>query len=86
MSWLDNNGERIELFGAGGGQLVADRLRTKLLGQVPISITLREGSDTGEPVVDAHPEDSSAKAILEIAEIVAKTKTPLLGRRLKLSV
>ncbi|MCX8530012.1 MAG: P-loop NTPase [Rhodoluna sp.] len=85
MSWLDQGGERIELFGSGGGQLVADRLRTQLLGQVPISIKLREGSDEGKPVVEAQPEDSAAKAIEEIAQIVAKTKTPLLGRRLKLS-
>jgi ATP-binding protein involved in chromosome partitioning len=85
MSWLEQNGERIELFGSGGGDLVAKRLGAKLLGQVPLSIPLREGSDTGKPVVTEHPEDPASRAIKAIAESIAATKTPLLGRRLKLS-
>ena len=85
MSWLEQNGERIELFGAGGGQKVAERLGAKLLGQVPLSIPLRKGSDEGTPVVAEHPEDPASIAISEIAETIAQTKTPLLGRRLKLS-
>jgi ATP-binding protein involved in chromosome partitioning len=85
MSWLEQNGERIELFGSGGGELVAKRLGAKLLGQVPLSIPLREGSDLGKPVVTENPDDTAAKAIKNIAESIAATKTPLLGRRLKLS-
>jgi ATP-binding protein involved in chromosome partitioning len=85
MSWLEQNGERIELFGSGGGELVAQRLGAKLLGQVPLSIPLREGSDIGKPVVTEHPEDPAARAIKAIVESIAATKTPLLGRRLKLS-
>jgi ATP-binding protein involved in chromosome partitioning len=85
MSWLEQNGERIELFGSGGGELVAQRLGAKLLGQVPLSIPLREGSDTGKPVVTENPEDPASRAIKAIAESIAATKTPLLGRRLKLS-
>jgi ATP-binding protein involved in chromosome partitioning len=85
MSWLEQNGERIELFGSGGGELVAKRLGAKLLGQVPLSIPLREGSDLGKPVVFENPDDPAAKAIKNIAESIAATKTPLLGRRLKLS-
>jgi ATP-binding protein involved in chromosome partitioning len=85
MSWLEQNGERIELFGSGGGELVAKRLGAKLLGQVPLSIPLREGSDLGKPVVTEHPEDPASRAIKAIAESIATTKTPLLGRRLKLS-
>jgi ATP-binding protein involved in chromosome partitioning len=85
MSWLEQNGERIELFGSGGGELVAKRLGARLLGQVPLSIPLREGSDLGKPVVTEHPEDPASRAIKAIAESIATTKTPLLGRRLKLS-
>lgn len=84
MSWLDANGLRIELFGAGGGRTVADLLETQLLGQIPISVALREGSDSGVPVVTT--EDGAANAIREIAEKVAATKTPLKGRRLTLGV
>lgn len=86
MSWLETGGERIELFGSGGGETVAERLKTNLLGQVPLSIALREGSDTGQPIVATNPEDPAAHAIGEIVETIATTKTPLLGRRLKLSV
>ena len=86
MSWLENAGTRINLFGEGGGAQVAKRLGTQLLGQIPLSVALREGSDAGEPVALTNPADSAASAILEIAEQIAKTKTPLQGRRLKLSV
>ena len=58
MSWLDlPDGTRMELFGAGGGQSVADSLaastgtRVPLLGQVPIDQQVREGGDAGAPVV-----------------------------------
>ena len=58
MSWLDlPDGSRMELFGSGGGQAVADSLavatgtRVPLLGQVPIDQRVREGGDDGRPVV-----------------------------------
>jgi ATP-binding protein involved in chromosome partitioning len=84
MSWLETNGERIELFGAGGGQTVAEFLGATLLGQIPISVALREGSDAGVPVVTK--DDVAAMAIREIAEKIAATKSPLKGRRLTLGV
>ena len=58
MSWLDlPDGSRMELFGSGGGQAVADSLSTStgtkvpLLGQIPIDQQVREGGDDGAPVV-----------------------------------
>ena len=86
MSWLQQGSERIELFGSGGGQAVADRLNAPLLGQIPLSIPMREGADQGQPVVDANPSDSAAQALGALAEKIAATKTPLAGRRLKLSL
>ncbi len=93
MAWLEqSDGTRLDLFGAGGGELVASRL-TKLsgspvevLGQVPISMALREGSDAGSPVVLEHPQDLAAEAILSIAEKIAADQLGLSGRRLKLSL
>jgi ATP-binding protein involved in chromosome partitioning len=93
MAWLvQSDGTRLDLFGAGGGELVASRL-TKLsgspvevLGQVPISMALREGSDAGAPVVLANPDDLAAEAILSIAEKFAADQLGLSGRRLKLSL
>lgn len=93
MAWLEqSDGTRLELFGAGGGELVASRLaklsgaEVPVLGQVPISMALREGSDAGSPVVLDHPQDVAAEAILSIAEKIAADQLGLSGRRLKLSL
>jgi ATP-binding protein involved in chromosome partitioning len=93
MAWLEqSDGTRLDLFGAGGGELVASRLAklsgspVEVLGQVPISMALREGSDAGQPVVLANPDDSAAEAILSIAEKIAADQLGLSGRRLKLSL
>ena len=93
MAWLEqSDGTRLDLFGAGGGELVASRLAklsgadVPVLGQVPISMALREGSDAGSPVVLGHPQDSAAEAILSIAEKIAADQLGLSGRRLKLSL
>jgi ATP-binding protein involved in chromosome partitioning len=74
MSWLDTpGGERVELFGAGGGRAVAENLEAALgapvplLGQVPIDPLLREGGDTGRPVVGTHPDSPAARALTGIA-------------------
>lgn len=85
MSWLENSdGSRLEIFGAGGGEAVAKHLESNLLGQVPISIELREGSDSGKPVVLASPETAGAKAIIGIADQLAQVKLDLKGKRLPL--
>lgn len=93
MAWLEqSDGTRLDLFGSGGGELVASRLAklsgaaVPVLGQVPISVALREGSDAGSPVVLEHPQDLAAEAILSIAEKIAADQLGLSGRRLKLSL
>jgi len=71
MSWFTgDDGTRYELFGAGGGQELADRLEVPLLGQVPLLPELREGGDTGRPVVVADPDSEAAVAFRTIAERV----------------
>ena len=91
MSYLDQAGERIELFGSGGGELVAKSLselsktEVPLLGQIPISIPLREGSDSGNPLLGQENNDPAALAIEEIAQTIAGAGRELAGRRLPLS-
>lgn len=92
MSWLEQAGERIELFGSGGGQEVANRLAAlsgasvPVLGQVPISIELREGSDNGKPIVLSDANDPAARVIGEIADKMAAQRLGLQGKNLKLNL
>jgi ATP-binding protein involved in chromosome partitioning len=72
------SGEHFELFGAGGGQSLADELEVPLLGQVPLTMSLREQADGGLPVVFANPQDSASQAITQIAKrLVAMTPVEL---------
>ena len=59
-----------DVFGTGGGALLADELDVPLLGVVPLDPLLREQGDLGEPIVAAHPDAGSAQAIVAIAEAI----------------
>jgi ATP-binding protein involved in chromosome partitioning len=56
-------GERYQLFGEGGGYLLAEELDVPLLAKVPLTMALREQSDAGIPVVLSDPEDPAAQAL-----------------------
>jgi len=72
------DGESFPIFGEGGGRLLAEELDVPLLGQVPLTMSLREQSDGGLPVVLADPRDAAAQAILQIAErVIAMTPVAL---------
>jgi len=93
MSWLElPDGSRMEVFGAGGGQTVADSLtRTvgasvPLLGQVPLDTRVRESGDAGEPIVLSDPEAPAAKALDEVAARLAVRRDSLVGKPLGLTV
>ena len=60
--------KRHELFGAGGGQKVAEMAGAPLLAQLPLHPAVREWGDAGTPVVQASPGSESAKAFAELAE------------------
>ena len=60
-------GERYQLFGEGGGQLLAEELEVPLLGKVPLTMPLREQSDSGVPVVFSDPDDPASQALYTAA-------------------
>ena len=66
-SFVTPEGERFPIFGEGGGRLLADELDVPLLGQVPLTMPLRENSDAGIPLVYANPDDPASQAIRQIA-------------------
>jgi len=68
MSWFTgDDGKRYELFGAGGGSDLAQRLEVPLLGQVPLVPELRQGGDTGLPLVVSNPDGEAAQIFATIA-------------------
>jgi ATP-binding protein involved in chromosome partitioning len=62
-----SDGKRYDIFGEGGGQREADRLKVPLLGQVPIDIPTREAGDRGKPISLTEPESAAAKSFGSIA-------------------
>lgn len=69
MAWFTgDDGKRYEIFGAGGGQELAEKLDVPLVGQVPLLPDLREGSDNGRPVAALDPEGEAGAAFAAIAE------------------
>ena len=70
MSFMEIPGleGRSYLFGEGGGEETASALQAPLLGQVPLDIAIRQGSDLGIPIVLAQPESTPAKIFRQIAE------------------
>jgi ATP-binding protein involved in chromosome partitioning len=66
-------GERFQIFGEGGGQLLADEIDVPLLGKVPLTMPLRETSDAGLPLVEVAPDDPAAQAIRHAAQGIIAT-------------
>jgi len=61
-------GERVEIFGHGGGQAEAARQNVPFLGEVPLFTEIREGGDRGVPVVVSTPDQPAGQAFVKIAE------------------
>jgi len=77
MSWFTgDDGKRYEIFGSGGGQELADQLDVPLIGKVPLVGVLREGGDTGNPVVVADPENEASLVFSEIARAIDEDLQP----------
>ena len=66
-------GERVEIFGHGGGRAEAARQGVPFLGEIPLFTEIREGGDRGVPVVVAAPNGAPAKAFEAIASALMAT-------------
>lgn len=84
------DGTLLEMFGTGGGQVLAERLskdlehEVPLLGSVPLDMALRQGGDVGVPVVWSAPSSPAGRALREVAEKIGHTGRGLAGRSLPL--
>ena len=86
------DGTVLDLFGTGGGKLVADRLSSDehgvvpLLGSIPLSAEFRASGDAGQPAVLALPHDPAARELDRIAGVLAAQGRRLSGKPLGVSV
>lgn len=78
--------EITDLFGVGGGAKTADALGVPILGAVPMQVSLREGSDTGSPIVLSEPDSPAGRALRDVARELAKRSTTKVGKTLPLMV
>jgi ATP-binding protein involved in chromosome partitioning len=68
MSYLElPDGSRMDIFGSGGGEALAAQAGVPFLGKIPIDPRVREGGDSGKPVIVAHPDSPVAQALRRIA-------------------
>ena len=86
------DGSTMDVFGSGGGQIVADRLgvilghEVPLLASVPLDPTMRSGGDAGTPIVLDSPESPAAQQIQAVADKLAIRSDSLVGKNLNLGV
>ncbi len=92
MSWFEApDGSRMEIFGSGGGQTVAESLsksvgaEVPLLGQVPLDPKLREQGDAGTPIVLAEPDSEASKVLINAAEKLSVRARGLAGMMLNVT-
>ncbi|MCX2733235.1 Mrp/NBP35 family ATP-binding protein [Saccharopolyspora sp. NFXS83] len=92
MSWMElPDGQRMEVFGSGGGQIVADSLsravgaEVPLLGQVPLDTRLREAGDSGTPLVIEAPDSPAAQVLNDVAKRLSTRARGLSGQLLSVS-
>jgi ATP-binding protein involved in chromosome partitioning len=82
---------RLEIFGSGGGDRVAETLSARfgydvpVLGRIPLDASLREGGDVGKPIVEADPTAPAAAQLLRIAETLSGRGRGLAGMQLGLT-
>lgn len=80
--FITPSGERFDIFGSGGGKMLADKFNVPLLGSVPIYEEIRQGGDLGTPVAD-NPDSAAGKIFnqlaLKLIEILGKKQKPGAG-------
>ena len=79
-------GEPTEIFGAGGGETAAQTLGVPLLGRVPLVPDLREGGDTGTPIVVSQPESEAGRVFRAAAKRLAQETRTMVRKPLGLTV
>jgi ATP-binding protein involved in chromosome partitioning len=88
MSYLEMpDGTKVDVFGHGGGAELAKETGVPLIGSIPLEPSVREGGDTGVPIVISDPDSKVGKALKEVAEdLAAKVSVQALGGSEKIEI
>jgi ATP-binding protein involved in chromosome partitioning len=85
MSYLDHNGEKIYVFGKGGGARTAELMKVPLLAEIPLDPKTREGGDSGKPIATVREPNSQvtlferlARTVIEKAEATKTKQRPTI--------
>jgi ATP-binding protein involved in chromosome partitioning len=85
MSYLEHHGERLYVFGKGGGARTAEQMKVPLLAEIPLDPKTREGGDTGKPIATAKDGNSQvavfeklARTVIEKAEATKQKARPTI--------
>jgi ATP-binding protein involved in chromosome partitioning len=79
-------GERTEIFSYGGGQLAAEKLGVPFLGEIPIDPAIRQGGDTGRPILIADPDSPQSLAFLRLTRSLAAQVSDQIRRSTQLNI
>lgn len=72
MSYLElPDGSKLDVFGSGGGEMLAMQSNVPFIGSIPMDPSVREGGDSGVPVIVSMPESHVAQAMVDVAENIA---------------
>jgi ATP-binding protein involved in chromosome partitioning len=72
MSYLElSDGTKMDVFGSGGGEMLAQQSGVPFIGSIPMDPSVREGGDSGVPVIVSKPESRVAQALVAVAENIA---------------
>lgn len=72
MSYLElPDGTKMDIFGSGGGEKLAEAAKVPFMGQIPMDPSVRVGGDSGAPVVVTNPDSTPARALRDLAEKIA---------------
>jgi ATP-binding protein involved in chromosome partitioning len=72
-SFKSDDGVEHFIFGKDGGKNIAGKFNVELLGQIPINIDLRIGSDEGLPLIEKDKENKISNIFKDISEKIIKS-------------
>jgi len=72
MSYLEHNGEKLYVFGKGGGARTAEKMNVPLLAEIPLDPATREGGDSGKPIATLGTGNKQAKLFEDLARKIVE--------------